>query len=547
MLSNDPRLFPNVEKLLAQQSDTHASICNFGRSFEAQLTGVKGAMKHYVDMKGDRDFAQEGLVSNISQVVQDLQDRMRSTRGVCDEIQEQMKNWTTEQIDALKKVHATHEDKLMQRLQDRFADINTREKQFKQCVEDFTSHIERVRESSSSQEIERYVEQAATLFKGALDANLLKEREWLVEKLHQNEDTFSNLYDLIRDAEPVDNAKVRNLQRELEGERAAVSRLTDEIQILREKVIASEDLHRHWTQHIQYVDSLRAKLAAAHRRMPRIEGIAAKLDSINRFNSLVHSTASYLSEEKSWIKNELEVTVQSNISQETEPARVHKGLFDYTVPTNGQELESIQDKRRVFVRSPAQESEIQSPPPNVEQERRRRMGSAKPRSIMRPSISAGSPQTTNPERPSSQRLPTFESPVVASQCKQKSQAAVPDSVSNTQSLNGKGITNTLHNLFISGVRGVQSAFITVDEYQEESKHFRESVSGGPYSPDGQQFVTPTEDIHRISERFMESKDRSSCDGGHQEKSSKRTACNPADLSRPRVKRTYGGRKGAHSQ
>lgn len=547
MPSNDPRLLPNVEALLSQQLDTQASMRNFGQSFEAQLTGVKGAMEHYVDLRRGRDLAQEGLISNIAQDVQDLQGGIRSTHGVCDNIQEQIKNWTTQQIDAWRKAHATHEDNLMQQLQDKFAELNTLEKQFQQFVEGFTSHIERVREPSSSQDIQRCVEQAAGLFKDILDADLLKEREWLSKRLHQNEDTCSNLYDLIRDAEPAGSAEVEVLQRALEGERVAVSRLNNEIKVLQKKVTASEDLNHRWTQQIQYVDSLRASLAAAHRRMPRIEGIAAKLDSINRFNGLVHSTANYLSKERTWIKNELEVTVQRSLSQETDPRMVQKRLFECSLPTNDQVLEPFQDARRVCVRSPAQERHSQSPPPNVEQERRRRMGAAKPRSIMRSSIVVGSSQTAIPELSSSQRLPMTESPIAASHCKQESQSAVSASVPDTQSSNGKGITNTLHNLFISGVRGVQSAFTTVDEYQEESKHFIQSGSRGSYSQDAHQFSAPTEDIHRISERFMESKDTSSCDGGHQGKSLKRTAPIPADIPRPRVKRTYGRRKCAHSQ
>lgn len=497
-------------------------------------------MQHYVANKMETpDLVR--VVDDIAESLKILQEEMSSTRDTCGHMGQQFRGWVSEEMGALRESHESREENLLQQFRDRFEALGTREQQLRILLEEYSSKLKHLQERSP-EEAKELVNQAANAFKMSLDATLLQEREWLAQRLHQNEMALSSLEDHVREPPTAAHPDIEDLQQDLEGERAAAIRLTKDIQRLSKEAALSTQLHKRWKQDIQQVDSLRAKLSAAHRRMPRIEGIAAKLDSINRLNGLIHSTTKYFAKEKSWITEELAATagdetlkIQPSQTLEIEPV-------DHDNPNSanpgGHRVDPVRDDRRVAVRSPWQDSDAPSPPPNVEQERHRRRDGAKPRPILRSSINATSSKVASADI--SQVTSKMESPALAANYSHYNHSVAPGPTPETRSTS-TGYTDSIRNLLVSGIQGAQRAFTTLAEFEQTSKPIKETSSQESQTDEGDQGLARTESIHKISDRFKDPKTTSPGDLRSSSNPLKRAALKPVESTRPPAKMTQGRR------
>ncbi|RGP67367.1 hypothetical protein FSPOR_6023 [Fusarium sporotrichioides] len=212
------------------------------------------------------------------------------------------------------------------------------------------------------------------------------------------------------------------LREALLEERKKASGLQEHLVRLQSDAVTSSELCRRDREDSKAIKTLKSQLEGMSERVPRVENLDTTFNKMIDLNQILQSTASYLSKEHNWVKDELAAKLQTitpNESQESEvgtesgyfqgqrPEELHPGI--QTQDTGGKRSNNLSDiltldvhtqgeryRRRVVVASPAIEASLPAPPPSIAQEQQRRREPSVPRPILRPA--AASTKEANPVR-----------------------------------------------------------------------------------------------------------------------------------------------------
>ncbi|PTD05159.1 hypothetical protein FCULG_00002137, partial [Fusarium culmorum] len=206
------------------------------------------------------------------------------------------------------------------------------------------------------------------------------------------------------------NPESQLLREALLEERKKTSDLQGHLAKLQSDAGTSTELCRRERADLKAMETLKGQLDGMNERVPRVENLNTTFNKMIDLNQILQSTASYLSQEHSWVRNELAVKLQTITPQESQESKTgsESGYFQ------GQHLEdtrpgsqaqgsgakrsrSLSDvltldvhtqgeryRRRVVVASPAIEASLPAPPPSIAQEQQRRREPSVQRPILRP-------------------------------------------------------------------------------------------------------------------------------------------------------------------
>ena len=509
----------------SRQDEFEHTVSAVGRGLEKELTVIKSAMSAYwcwqQTTKENHDHAIDMATEKLGQVHADLV----QTKELCQDKQGHLASCVAE-LAALKEDRRSLEGLLTQQFKDRDDALLERERRLQDFFEGFAENVRQIQENSTNNNrlAEVALQAAIGQFRELLDAALRKEREWSARKLEQTQTAILSPLDRIKITEttiaggPEHHASdINQLKRELQKEKASVLRLTEEVQKFKQMASEFSSLQDRWMRDIQQIDSLRAKLSAAHHRIPRVEGIAAKLENIGRLNGLIRSTASYLSTERRWVQDELASRSEDKHRLVGEEVLSHclqhsqikdtdetdftsqsrsttRGMSEVPVVPDGcavpeSAIDSLEfSPRKVTVLNPAMDFKSPSPPPSIEQEQMRRREGKKPRSILR--FMTDFDQQEDSPTVEALRLPLSHSqynrPVMATP--------------NPTSSGGPNtkVVEQIRSSFVSTSHSEpSSAFPTVAEF-EQSGQLR---SQGPQAGDKRRPPFAVDSIHSIAKRF----------------------------------------------
>ncbi|KAL6865776.1 hypothetical protein ACO1O0_001874 [Amphichorda felina] len=408
-----------LSEIHSRQGLFENNVTSLGNGFMSELKSMKEDTQWYMRQRID-ETSNKAVNARVEETLGQLHRELMVFRGIYEDQGRHLLACIRNELDTLKAEHDSREAEIRQQLSDRDNFLTDREQQLQVLIEDYADFLRKFQEKfvSSDKAGDEVLKTAVSQFQERLDTALTKEREWSAQQLQKTQAIILSLQGQMEGMTtamsgiggPRDSPSVEQLRRELQNEKSNVLRLTEEVHKSAQAVTATEGLRERWMRDIQGIDSLRAKLSAAHHRIPRVEGIAAKLESIARLNGLIHSTTNYLSTEKRWIQEELTARphaksvdvaeenrghhIQPSGTQEHEQQTSMNGS-QYTAESNLEvskhletwdEPNASQDNfspRKVTVLNPAMDFRSPSPPPSIEQEQMRRREGTKPRSILR--------------------------------------------------------------------------------------------------------------------------------------------------------------------
>jgi hypothetical protein len=381
----------------------------------------------------------QNLETKIDQIAQSISEELLLARSSYQELGGSMKSWAAEAREA---IHSTSHSqtiglsKFLEQLENK---SNEQFLQFQHLCNDHANKMGALQakilsERSPSEEaiqlafdgLEKKV--AASIFHHNKDIeDLLRQNGLAITELS---DSLKGVIQLSSDNTTIGGLDAGQLRCKLEQEQRTVTRLNQRIRGFEQETKATDAMRKRWRDNIRTIDVLRTQLAVAYQRMPRVERIAAKLEKIFSFNDTITATTKFLSGEASWIQGELEArdsrpNIITPISCTSQPdtGKVDENLITPYQPQLPQVLGDFQFlectnnliNRKVTVRSPAWDIHSPSPPLSIEQEQIRRREGAKPRSILRPTITLDKNQIVIAENTSSGTMnhSQFKRPVAA--------------------------------------------------------------------------------------------------------------------------------------
>ncbi|KAM0418010.1 hypothetical protein ACHAPD_004360 [Fusarium lateritium] len=200
------------------------------------------------------------------------------------------------------------------------------------------------------------------------------------------------------------------LREALLEERKKTSGLQEHLVKLQSDAGTSSELYRRERKDFKAMEALKSQLESMSVRMPRVENLNTTFNKMIDLNQILQSTASYLSKEHNWVRDELAArrqTITPNESQESEVG-TELGYFQgqrseeprpglQTQDTGGKRPNDLSDvltldvhtqgeryRRRVVVASPTIEESLPAPPLSIAQEQQRRREPSVARPILRP-------------------------------------------------------------------------------------------------------------------------------------------------------------------
>lgn len=457
----------------------------------------------------------------MTDAVENLHQEFLKVQEACEEKGSRFSAKVRDERKALKAYHASRESELIRLLRDRENTLAEREQHLQIPIGDYADEIQQVREIFMNHNEARDValQTAVDQFQERLDIALGEEEEWSFQGTQETQAAISSLNKQMRTVKTAIigsnelHGSQEHLREELQKEKRNVIRLTEEFR-KSEQLVSADGLKERWTRDIQSIDELRTQLSAAYHRLPRVEGIASKLENIGRLNGVIRSTERYLSDEKKWVQGELEARshsekictsvegpthcLQHPYAQDSDQSNSASGSQSTTQSTLGRakELEnrttesSSQDKfpRKVTVLNPAMDFKSPSTPPSIEQEQQRRRGGTKPRPILR-STTGFEKQThgSGEEAPSA--------PLNHSQYNRPLMAAWNSTSSGRM---GSDVVGKIRSGLLSTSQSEKSwAFPTVAEFERSSQICsQDSQVGEKRKP-----LVAVDNIHKIAKRF----------------------------------------------
>ncbi|GKT98100.1 hypothetical protein FLAG1_00877 [Fusarium langsethiae] len=270
----------------------------------------------------------------------------------------------------------------------------------KQAEKDLQGAIREVREALEERFQEQSVASQGDISKSEAIHSTIEAH---LEQVRRQLESFSSggpEFQLLREALLEESKKASGLQEHLVR--------------LQSDAVTSSELCRREREDSKAIKTLKSQLEGMSERVPRVENLNTTFNKMIDLNQILQSTASYLSKEHNWVKDELAAKLQTitpNESQESEvgtesgyfqgqrPEELHPGL--QTQDTGGKRSNNLSDiltldvhtqgeryRRRVVVASPAIEASLPAPPPSIAQEQQRRREPSVPRPILRPAAAS---------------------------------------------------------------------------------------------------------------------------------------------------------------
>ncbi|KAF4125629.1 hypothetical protein GMORB2_0873 [Geosmithia morbida] len=390
------------------QESLEQVISRVGSAFEDGLIGVNKTIEWQLDKKFEEGRKGEDGPKEVTESLSRLHAEMRGTRDLCENLRSQFSEWNQAEAEALRTTYISRQEELAQKLEQRGNTLEGRELNLQGLISTFTSKMSQVwgKIKGNKNDAKDALQETIYQVQERFEASLLRERAWSAQKLVQMEAAVLELRDHVRNLTQIERGStetpaqqnVEKLHLMLQEERGTVARLTENIHSLEKEAKLMTGLRERWTRDLWLIDSLRSQLSAIRHRMPQVESMAAKLDSISLLNSFIHSTASYLSNEKKWIQGELTTRDNGSSSAGSSQLRaVHEQTrsTDSKGPATEGSIPGVNtgcsvaagphgiSTRRVTVCCPTLELDPPSPPLSVEQEQIKRREAAKPRPILR--------------------------------------------------------------------------------------------------------------------------------------------------------------------
>ena len=385
---------------------------------------LQGGLKDLINSMRQHEYSDEQLLTRdrnehakLSSLVNRLESGLRQAQVAWQHMEKRMMVQTETHEDTTNACHRTCHVDLMRQLVERNETINELQRQLQLTTEDYAGKIEDIRTSiaKDGNSARNFLEDVVLELQGKLEEilNLAQEHtrrlsdqsktgQATLEK--QLKEAQENLVQVAADA----SLNKEILQTELIHERNNVAELTGKAMAFEEDAKANDILRQRWNQDIRAADSMRKQLQALRGRLPQMESLGEKLDKIACMNGVIHSTATYLADERDWVHEQLKSTLRSmngstdrgdkcipeapasnpnvdSTDDTSQKVKLDGPQSQRPVSVSMIDVTSLRDslRRRVTVHSPNDINDRPFPPPSVEQEQVRRREATRPRSILK--------------------------------------------------------------------------------------------------------------------------------------------------------------------
>lgn len=418
------RVLPTVNGLITRQTRTEAVLQRTVNEFRGDLDDIRN-MVIWGAQQGWEQLGQLHIRQCVTEAMQQLDTKITQAQRSCVDMATRFDEFSADIHSALSEASSTRETQVSEQLKAKDSIIVERETRIQLLAEDYRARVASLADqiNDRAKSADEGIRTTLAHITSCVNSLLERDNEAPGEKLRESEEVnldlqnqLSEIKTRLLETQAAFDSGVQERNQQLDEERLTASNLTARIQELEEEAVTMTSLRETWQKDIDSIQTLRAKVATACQRLPRVESMAAKLDNISRLNGFIHSTARYMSSEKDWIQREL-ATRGKDAAEEAgvymEPSKVTSSigsLQSHSQTACGIAREPHESRaasrldtlfaedfapRKVEVRSP-EDFDSPSPPPTVEQEQIRRREVSRPRSIMR--VALGAEHVTLPPR-----------------------------------------------------------------------------------------------------------------------------------------------------
>ncbi|UZP37318.1 hypothetical protein NXS19_005134 [Fusarium pseudograminearum] len=411
------RLASGIHNVISSQTNTAKTAACFHETVEGHFEKLHNNMAEQQSTQSKNQQRFEESQQVFVDYLDDISIKTRETHRTCEEMKNDWAGFSESNSVWRDSLKNNLHNEIIQQLENRESKIVNLEETLHRVSHEWSQKLEGLRSSmlENGQQAEKGLQGAIREIRETLDKRFQEQSAASQDDNSKSETIRStieaHLEQVRRQLESVSsgNPESQLLREALLEERKKTSDLQGHLAKLQSDAGTSSELCRREHADLKAMETLKGQLDGMSERVPRVENLNTTFNKMIDLNQILQSTASYLSQEHSWVRNvgcqtadchpqesqESKTGSESGYFQgqrfeDTRPglqaqdigAKRSRSLSDVLtldVHTQGERY-----RRRVVVASPAIEASLPAPPPSIAQEQQRRREPSVQRPILRP-------------------------------------------------------------------------------------------------------------------------------------------------------------------
>ncbi|QPC69680.1 hypothetical protein HYE68_000432 [Fusarium pseudograminearum] len=412
------RLASEIHNVISSQTNTAKTTACFHETVEGHFEKLHNNMAEQQSTQSKNQQRFEESQQVFVDYLDDISIKTRETHRTCEEMKNDWAGFSESNSVWRDSLKNNLHNEIIQQLENRESKIVNLEETLHRVSHEWSQKLEGLRSSmlENGQQAEKDLQGAIREIRETLDKRFQEQSAASQDDISKSETIRStieaHLEQVRRQLESVSsgNPESQLLREALLEERKKTSDLQGHLAKLQSDAGTSSELCRREHADLKAMETLKGQLDGMSERVPRVENLNTTFNKMIDLNQILQSTASYLSQEHSWVRNELAAKLQTVTPQESQESKIgsESGYFpgqhfEDTRPdpqaqgSGAKRTRSLSDvltldvhtqgeryRRRVVVASPAIEASLPAPPPSIAQEQQRRREPSVQRPILRP-------------------------------------------------------------------------------------------------------------------------------------------------------------------
>ncbi|EKJ74155.1 hypothetical protein FPSE_05657 [Fusarium pseudograminearum CS3096] len=412
------RLASGIHNVISSQTNTAKTAACFHETVEGHFEKLHNNMAEQQSTQSKNQQRFEESQQVFVDYLDDISIKTRETHRTCEEMKNDWAGFSESNSVWRDSLKNNLHNEIIQQLENRESKIVNLEETLHRVSHEWSQKLEGLRSSmlENGQQAEKGLQGAIREIRETLDKRFQEQSAASQDDNSKSETIRStieaHLEQVRRQLESVSsgNPESQLLREALLEERKKTSDLQGHLAKLQSDAGTSSELCRREHADLKAMETLKGQLDGMSERVPRVENLNTTFNKMIDLNQILQSTASYLSQEHSWVRNELAAKLQTVTPQESQESKTgsESGYFqgqrfeDTRPGLQAQDIgakrsRSLSDvltldvhtqgeryRRRVVVASPAIEASLPAPPPSIAQEQQRRREPSVQRPILRP-------------------------------------------------------------------------------------------------------------------------------------------------------------------
>ncbi|KAF4452617.1 hypothetical protein F53441_4556 [Fusarium austroafricanum] len=410
-------LMTEIHNIVSSQTKAEQSAANFQGTLQENVEKLHNGVAEQQSVQSKDQQWREETHQVLVEHLDDISARALATQKTCDETKRNLAELATGHSVWREVLQTRFGTEVAKQLQDRESRIGELEETMRHISQEWSKKLDILKATTheNNEQAKEYLQATIHEIKSTLEEKLQGERVASENDISKSEAIHAtveaHLQQVKMQLEGLSSSDPGSqlLRETLTEERQKTRLLQEQLAALEGNSGANDELCERQHQNLRAIDTLKTQLEGMSKQVPRVESLNTAFNQMVDLNQLMQTTASYLSKERHWVSEQLEVKSQvvGSHGLPLNETGTDSAYFDEQrseesmawIQTQGTATKlsaSLSDldtldvhsqgeryRRKVVVASPALEASSPSPPPSVAQEQLRRREGSNPRSILR--------------------------------------------------------------------------------------------------------------------------------------------------------------------